>query len=783
MSSYFRSFAIILVFCGIYTVRAQNDVSPAKPKEESTPLKVSIKTELMEVHAVIMDQKGRIVENLKKEDFELLENNKPQEISFFSISKAESMQNRSAVIEEAAREKPTAPGPGEEKSQKTLKPATLTPSIVLKSGAINSTAAPVRTTLFYVDGIHLSFPSLNRVKKVLRRFLNEQMTEQDMVALTTSAGTLGVAQQFSRDRQLLRYAIEQIRFSSPSAETLFTPRLAADVVANQEYALRVASRILREQDGVRACCSTLRAMAMSKAAQVISEAAVNRTTMLSILRDYTEQMVRLPGQRMIVIFSDGFTMYDRDGASHSIDLQPVINRAIRYGVTIYSIDAKGLQAPAEINAARPLVSMQNDQGLFGENERTDTPEAMAKLTSGAAGSRCSPIEEIPCANPGNPTELQNYLNTSVKESSNGLHSIATETGGRLFGDTNDLNGALGQAFDANRFYYVLSYYLATGGDPHQFRSIKVGVRNHPEYTVRTPRGFSLWDAQSTQETEVAKTPQQRLLHAMSTPLPVTDINVSARAEFMETEADDKQVTLFVYFDGDKFQYRRQAEQNFFEAEILYDIYDSAGKQVETISAAVEGKLSEERMGQAQTAGYLFRRRLTLKPGVYQARVGVRESGTERFGTASAWVEVPEIVKDKLDMSSLILQSPLDENSDGIEGINVSELEQVKMVQGVPLYAQGEFCDYVFRVYPNTQTSTESKLSMMREILQDGRLIKQESWKTLSEEEKYKDSKGGFDVGGSVDLKDFKPGIYELRISVKDAQSNKTAQRTTVFSIE
>jgi hypothetical protein len=51
------------------------------------------------------------------------------------------------------------------------------------------------------------------------------------------------------------------------------------------------------------------------------------------------------------------------------------------------------------------------------------------------------------------------------------------------------------------------------------------------------------------------------------------------------------------------------------------------------------------------------------------------------------------------------------------------------------------------------------------------------------EERNRDSKGWFDVDGEVDLGGFDPGVYELRVSVKDVQSNKTTQRTTVFSVQ
>jgi len=353
----------------------------------------------------------------------------------------------------------------------------------------------------------------------------------------------------------------------------------------------------------------------------------------------------------------------------------------------------------------------------------------------------------------------------------------------MFTDTNDLHGALDRAFDANRFYYVLSYYLPAISGNDRFRRIKVRVRDHPEYTVRTPRGYSPADIAEKREIEAERTPQQRLLQAMYAPLPVTDLPVSAQADFLETETDDKQVSLTVYFDGDRFQYREQDQRNGFEIEILYAILNSSGEQVEAISANVEGMLSPERLAQAKVRGYRFSRRLTLDPGLYQARIGVREKGTDRIGTATAWIEVPELENDRLEMSSLILSNPLDFDTADAEGIDVSELEQIKMVQGIPLFERGDFFDYSFRVYQGTHSAAESELEWMPELYRDGGLIKQEQWLPISVEEEDRDSKGWFDVYGEVDIGEIGSGVYELRVKVKDSKLNHTVQRTTVFSVE
>jgi VWFA-related protein len=755
-----------MLLLSITDIRAQDDAVQTKPTKKPEDQEFQVKTELMEVRTVVTDRDGRIIENLEKDDFELLENDQPQEISFFSVSQVESQRSRPVAVDAAEQDRAAEVKRVQERLREP----------------------PVRTTLLYVDNLHISFSSLNRVKEAIRRFIKERLTDQDMVALATSGQTLGISQQFTRDRQILNYAIEQIRLGPLSQEGLFTPDLAVAVLADREDALRVATSI-ESRETSSDCCDMLLSLAHNHAQRILTEASYSRTATLMTLKSFAEQMIGLPGKRMIVVFSDGFTLHSNSGGIDNSEVQRVIDRAVRSGVVIYSIDAKGLQAPPTIDASLRMPS-------YPSGSLPDFETAMTLCRQAEEEAARNPSFHVPpeCTRCGRRLDRRchwapesglwsSFLNSSEREVMNGLHSLAEETGGKMYNDTNDLGAALGRAFDANRFYYVLSYHLPARSANLAFRKIKVRVRTHPEYSVRTARGFALSDLTAEAEADSVKTPQQRLLQAMKAPLPVTDLGVSARADFLETETDAQKVSLTVYFDGDRFQYREQDQRNVFELEILSVIYDSLGKQVEGISAQVQGNLSRDRLTQAKTKGYRFYRRLTLKPGVYQVRIGVREEGTNRMGTATAWVDIPELAQNKLEMSSLILSNPLDIDSADAEGIDVSELEQIKMVQGIPLFERGDSFDYSFRVYQGTPALAKPDLEWMPELFYGGRLIKQGQWQPVSMEKEDIDSKGWMDVYGDVDIGKFGSGVYELRVSVKDSRSNKTVQRTAVFSVE
>jgi hypothetical protein len=61
-----------------------------------------------------------------------------------------------------------------------------------------------------VDTLHLSQQSLIRMKQELRKFIDQRLTDQDLTAIVTSVGSLGVVEQFTRDRRILRYAVDRL---------------------------------------------------------------------------------------------------------------------------------------------------------------------------------------------------------------------------------------------------------------------------------------------------------------------------------------------------------------------------------------------------------------------------------------------------------------------------------------------------------------------------------------------------------------------------------------------
>jgi VWFA-related protein len=571
---------LFIVQAGV--ARAQNKPAPTDQDDV-----IRINTTLVQLHAVITDRKGQVIENIKQEDFEVFENGIPQEIKSFSL---EQIQSRPTASPASSPEVSTPAGPPEAARQS--KPHT-----------------PTRVVVLFVDTLHLSSASLLRSKQQLRKFIDEQLTDEDLVAVVEPTGALGVLQQFMQNRPRLRYAVDKLSPFQPKT-SLFTPYLAALVLSEDGKALNVALQILSAEESYQSVSAeATRSYLQMRAQQILGEEANYRRATLQTLKAISDRLASMKGQRMIAYVSDGFTLRDSGGGEEKQDLHAATSSAVRAGVLIYTFNAKGLSAPIESQASLAIP--------------------------GGAGA----------------IDFIDYVNRSEQEQKDVLRIIADETGARAFLNRNDLHNLLNSMLEENRSYYSLAYYPQDDKDKKKFRKIRLQVKNHPEYTVRVQNGYQpIIEVKS----ETASSPHQLLLQAMVAPLPAIAIGVTATTNFLARADDDAQATLQVHLDGNALEYPAQGQDHVLKLQLAGLVLDRQGKIAETFSEDIKTVLTSAQLSEARSNGFRFDRRLSMKPGLYQIRVGVRDMAGGGIGTATSWLDVPDLGNKKLAISGVFL---------------------------------------------------------------------------------------------------------------------------------
>ena len=737
------SLSTIAVLAGVLTVLLSQSLVSARPRQ--TPSKpdppdqaVRLKTDLVDIRAVVTDNHGKPVTNLKKEDFEVLENGHSQPLTFFS---AEDLKAAPAV---------------------TRPP-------VAAQGAKGSAAPPTRrTVVFFVDTLNMSTLSLLRVKGVLLNMIDQRLGEGDVAAVVATTGGLGVFSQFTQDRQVLHTAVNRLGTSPrPWTTSLFTPFLAARVekeapsdetgkpgspslptgtlnplLAQLAPPLRSAMNIVRAEESWpdnAATFASLKSLVFNRAREILLEASYRRKVTMLTLQAVAARLAEMPGQRLIFMLSDGFTMQGDSGDPDSSDFLLATSRASRSGEVIYTVGARGLTGSSLYEAAGP-----------------------ARFTADSPGFN----------------EIAGYVADSEREMEDGLRRIAAATGGEALLTTNDLAGAMDNAVANNSFYYGLAYYAPKSDSKSAFRNVKVRVKGHSDYHVRAQGGYLASEFGNVKPAAVAD-PVKGLIKAMGEPLAATGINVNISADFLYLPTDKAQVSLNVFIDADRLGFKEQEGGVLTSLTMMTGMADSAGNSMGLLQDLIQIRLSPEQLARAREGAYRYSKRIILKPGLYQIRVGVLDPQTESIGTASAWVEVPNLESKRLALSSLTTGKVQPNESDAEAQAGSAEVRP-NIRHGINLFHGGEAIAYSFRAY-NAEIDGAAGLMGQVQILCDGKIVREEEWRPLSSLD-VSQADGTLVIGGRLSTDNLKANLYQLRFRVKQGGTNVVITRETSFEI-
>jgi VWFA-related protein len=340
------------------TLMASTKRPPSGAEESLTTLRVDVK--LVPVSVVLRDSSGRAVGNLRKEDFQLFDNGKPQVITSFST------ENNAMA--------------GAQKRELAPRETQLIP--------IGSPPQVERSVAYVFDDIHTTFEDLDRARDAAARLLSALRPEDRAAVFTTSSQ---VALDFTSDRQALQTLLKSLRPHSLLPGTHCPPvsEYMADLIVNQNdlETLSVAT-----QDAVncafggmaKSSAELQRAEQVAKAAafEILNASSAENQSTLGVLREVVRRTAVASGSRSIVIVSPGFLALTPDARQSIAEL---IDRAVRRDIVVNTLDVRGLYtvglAPNSMRPSDPVQRVRLDR-----DEALARSDVMADLAYGTGGT-------------------------------------------------------------------------------------------------------------------------------------------------------------------------------------------------------------------------------------------------------------------------------------------------------------------------------------------------------------------------------------------------------------
>ena len=713
---------ILFLFCASLTILAQTPTVTPTPQPANEDDVVKISTTLIQVDVTVTDKKGKIVTDLKPEDFEIFENNQKQDITNFSFV--------SLSPETAA---PTS-SPTPKNSDGNAIPV---PPKQLKPEQIRRTIALV------VDDLSLSFESVAYVRQALKKFVETQVQDGDLVAIIRTGGGIGALQQFTSDKRLLYSAIEKVRWNSlgngkigafePIAPSPLEQRKAEGDPGVSDEQIQAERNMERSRNDFRG--------------------SIFATGTLGALNFIIKGMKDLPGRKSVMLMSDGFKIFTQDqsgfreGAFILDPLRKLTDLANRSSVVIYTMDARGLQTT----------------GLTAEDNTSEiSPDQIEQRMS----------------------DRRNEL----IDTQDGLVYLAKQTGGTSIINNNDLNGGIRKMLEDQKGYYLIGYSPDSETfDPQKRRFNKLNIKlKRPDLKVRYRSGFFGMTDEET-ERPVAKTPQQQISEAITSPFAANGIELSLNTLFGNDAKYGGFMRSFLHVSAKDMKFSDEPDGSHKATfDVMAMSFGDNGLIADQIAKNYTITLKKDGYEDFLKNGFVYNFVFPVKkPGAYQMRVALRDSRSGKVGSANQFIEVPNVKKGNLTVSGILLKNlsvkEFDDWQKGITSAETSSSTTSEADTSLRKFKHGTILRYGCEIYNVKPEITQSRaLTTQIRVFRDGKTVFEGKPAPIAPQKDPQKiiSNGALSLGSEMPA-----GDYVLQIVVSDISKGKPKTATQWVQFE
>ena len=688
------------------------------PPPKSQDDVVRVYTELVQTDVMVFDRQGRFVDGLTKENFELRIDGKPRPIEAFEM---------------------IAAGSDEESQLAAARGATginLKRPVPLDRG---------RIIFFYVDDFHMDLAGMAAAKKLIKAFIEKEMGQNDQAAIASATGQIGFLQQLTSDRTILNLAMDRLIPRSYSVRDSDRPPMT-------EYEAVLIDRLDREvfeffvTETMRANPGlnrdTAGHMVRARASSMLSQAARFNDNSLSGLEKLVQSAKNLPGRKVLFFLSGGFLIENQRSNSTS-KLRDITNASAKSGVVIYSMDTRGLVATLhDASVDRPF----------------DPSGRLSRSTMG-----------------------------ELSATQDGMNALAVDTGGKAIFNTNDLKQGLTPAMKETSTYYLLAWKPdAEAQKQRKYRNLEVKLINRPDLNVRVRKGYFDLDPPAAVAGKAAPQPSKpisapaKLRESIMAPYPERGLPILLSADYYDVAGKGPLVSTAIQVPGEFLVFGEQPDG---KIQAVVDIsgvyYDDKGNAKLNFIERIVTTAPDLQRARSYNTDFTFNYPATLSPGLYQVRVAARDDKSGKTGSAHAWIEIPDLAKKKLAMSTLLLG----ERTQAMMK-NVSDPGDVSPValSASHRFSRESTLRFLIFAYNTVVSSTDQKpdVAVQVQVIRDDQPVITTALRKVSTDGVQDLTR--LPYAAEIPLRALLPGRYQLQVSVIDRVAKESTTRQTHFDV-
>jgi len=379
---------------------------------------------------------------------------------------------------------------------------------------------------------------------------------------------------------------------------------------------------------------------------------------LLALESVMQAIGKIPQKKSLIYFSNGIS---QSGVDNQSALRAATASAVKADVSIYPVDVRGLESFPPGGQAQ-AASLHGQSGYSGASVLND-------LNNNAASQET-------------------------------LYTLAADTGGKAFMDTNDFGGVFSQVQKDSSVYYVIGYTSTNHLKDGHFRRLKVQV-NHSDVKIETRAGYY---ADRDYEHMNRTDREEQLQDELASELPRTDVGVYAGTAYFRQDDSHYYLSVSLVMQGSQIPFVTEKDKDNATLDIIGEVVEGGKAPVGRLRDTV--RLAVESGQQVRRKNIQYNTSFVLAPGTYHLKFIVRENRTGKMGSFETDVRIPDLRKAPLRMSSVVLSSqrvPATQKKKAFQPLVSEQSELVPSVTHV--FTQDQQLYLQYEVYDPTKSKT------------------------------------------------------------------------------
>jgi VWFA-related protein len=726
--SIFFNFLGIAVLTGI--IGAEIIFSPGRQlaqnkSQDTSSLRVETQEILLDM--VVRDKKGRFVLDLKPEEVTVFEDGVQQKITGFRL------MDRGAL-----------PAPPEGGGATPPDPFRHINLVTLVFERVGGDPEPRKLA-----------------REAALQFLDSELRDNVYVAVFVFDRRLQLLQSFTNDRKLLREAVEAANsgsFNEFMVKSEARDRAIEEAVATQAAADMASAAVGQTPAGQAPDTSTMGATMMAAQIAAVAkeillysesiereqQSAASMASLLALVRGQE----KLAGRKTVIYFSQGLIVTSNQDALFRL----MIGRANQAHVSFYTVDTTGLNSVDKMLAARKALTEAANSSM-SQTTRSGGTISMEEVRSGERG--------------------ENSIHSNTQET---LSALATQTGGQLIANSNDMRPFMSRVSDDIRHYYEVTYAPASPKYDGKFREISVKL-SRPKVSVQARNGYFALPPVSTGP--ILQSFEIPVMSALNATPPPHDIDFRVQTLQFSREAEGVRLAIAMEAPLANITFRIDEKDQSYHSQLSFVgiIKNSDGQVVKKVSRSFPLSGDMKKLEELKKENASFLQDLFLPAGRYSLETAVLDRFSNKAGVRRSLLSV-RAPRPGLNMSSLAVVKRVERIAANTRDLgNPLHTANTKVVinLGDPVPAgPGLKLSFYFIAYPAGDLLEEPQLRL--QILQNGLVVSDSSLKLPSANEA-----GQIPFIASLPTDQFQPGEYEARAIVW--QGNQTVEEHAFFKME